>query len=277
MTCDECNELLVPYALDSLSSGDRAAVQSHLGSGCEACARSLSEFDETQARLPMSLPPLPPSPAVRSRLLARIASPESPPHDSARGLVADPTATRSRRPRAWRGWVQALVAGAVAAALTAGVSWSFLQRQRATIALLQAEVGRQRDELQQLRRSIQRNTETIALFSSPAVQLVSLQGTPAQPKARARVYWDQEQNAWHVYAANLAPLAGGKTYELWLINSAQRKVPAGTFEVNPLGQGSITAAAPTDAGRVVAVAVTDEPAGGSPQPTGKVQLLGEVR
>ncbi|HEU5180824.1 MAG TPA: anti-sigma factor, partial [Candidatus Polarisedimenticolia bacterium] len=66
----------------------------------------------------------------------------------------------------------------------------------------------------------------------------------------------------------------GKTYQLWLV-TAQAKISAGVFDPSS-EEAAGSVAVPTDAGAVVAAAVTPEPAGGSPQPTGKIILLGKI-
>ncbi len=48
------------------------------------------------------------------------------------------------------------------------------------------------------------------------------------------------------------------------------------FRPDQRGLGRVEAALPTDAGAIQAAAVTVEPAGGMPKPTGAILLLGQV-
>ena len=50
----------------------------------------------------------------------------------------------------------------------------------------------------------------------------------------------------------------------------------GTFDVDATGSATHRVAVPEDVGTIVAAAVTDEPVGGVPQPTGTIRLLGAV-
>jgi anti-sigma-K factor RskA len=131
-------------------------------------------------------------------------------------------------------------------------------------------------EIAALQSSVQDANETLRLLQAPGVQIVPVEGT-AQPQAFARVYLDHKSGTLYMYAAGLHAPAAGKTYQLWLLNDKQQAISSGTFDVDPHGQASIKRQTPQDVGRLVAVAVTDEPAGGSPQPTGTKQLVGKVQ
>jgi len=75
-------------------------------------------------------------------------------------------------------------------------------------------------------------------------------------------------------ALNLPQLAVGKIYQLWVVTK-QAPVSIGTFEV--AADGSVTGTMPISAEAAlnpVAVAVTIEPAGGVPAPTGPKVLVG---
>jgi anti-sigma-K factor RskA len=113
------------------------------------------------------------------------------------------------------------------------------------------------------------------MLRSPEVQVVPLRGG-AQPGAAGRLFFDRAAGRWYLHASGLAPAGAGKTYELWFIDAEQRKIPAGTYDVDAAGQATIEVAVPKDAGTLALAAVTDEPAGGVPQPTGQIQLVGEL-
>ncbi len=66
----------------------------------------------------------------------------------------------------------------------------------------------------------------------------------------------------------------GQTYQLWLIGAGSPPVSMGVFGVEPDGSGRLdTASVPAFTGEVT-VAVTVEPAGGVPLPTGPMVLMG---
>ncbi len=74
----------------------------------------------------------------------------------------------------------------------------------------------------------------------------------------------------------MKPPPPGREFELWFITPEQKKVPAGTFGVDVDGKAELVVQMPADLGLVALAAITDEPLGGSPQPTGAIQLAGKV-
>jgi anti-sigma-K factor RskA len=72
----------------------------------------------------------------------------------------------------------------------------------------------------------------------------------------------------------LAPPPPGKTYELWWITKQKGPEPAGTFTTEADKEAVAKVDAPPTGERVMASAITLEPAGGVPKPTGVMYLKG---
>jgi anti-sigma-K factor RskA len=110
--------------------------------------------------------------------------------------------------------------------------------------------------------------------------VVSLTTLPVQnPKVAgsnpaALMFRDRASNTWSLYARKLPPLAAGRTYELWLITSTGKKIPAGTFLPSPTGTAHVETTYALDHAALAAVAVTEEPAGGVETPTGPIVIAG---
>lgn len=109
-----------------------------------------------------------------------------------------------------------------------------------------------------------------------AARVVSMSGAEAQPQAAARIFWDESRGIWHVYVAHMKPTDPGRTYQLWFITPDQQKISAGTFEIGREGVGEIVVIVPPGLKRIAVAAVTEEPSGGVPQPTGAIQLVGKL-
>ncbi len=110
------------------------------------------------------------------------------------------------------------------------------------------------------------------------LQYVKLAGDATQqPGAHGRVFWDKDHNQWHVYVFDMKPPPAGREFELWFIMPDQKKVKAGMFNVDEKGRGSLFVDVPANMANVAVAAVTDEPMGGVDQPTGKVQLVGQIQ
>jgi anti-sigma-K factor RskA len=152
-----------------------------------------------------------------------------------------------------------------------------LDQNRRQIESLRMQVVRHDELIGSLQTTIQATGKTMRMLESPSVQVVAALGTEVQPTASARVFLDKSQGAVSFYASGLKPLPADKTYELWLINDKQKPIAAGTFDVNRAGEASLERKVPAEAGHIVLVAVTEEPAGGVPQPTGAIQIKGTIQ
>jgi anti-sigma-K factor RskA len=102
--------------------------------------------------------------------------------------------------------------------------------------------------------------QALSILNDPTTKDVSF----GQPAARGRVFVSAEKGVVFI-AAHLPSLDANKTFQLWFIPAQGNPISAGLFRSEAdasaiyVRQGPVTNAA--------AVAVTVEPAGGSPQPT----------
>ena len=102
---------------------------------------------------------------------------------------------------------------------------------------------------------------------------MSLDAQPAAPRARASAFLDSQNGRLFLYVENLDPLPPGQTYQIWLIVDGT-PVSAGIFDVQPDGSARLNGEPLPGFEGTVTVAVTVEPEGGVPQPTGPMVLLG---
>lgn len=115
---------------------------------------------------------------------------------------------------------------------------------------------------------------SVAILTAPDVARVDLAGQPVSPNASARAFWSRSRGM--VFnASNLPALPAGRTYQLWVVTS---EGPASAGLLTPDAQGSVseTFITPPDIPQPVAMAVTIEPAGGVPAPTGERFLVGTL-
>ena len=88
-----------------------------------------------------------------------------------------------------------------------------------------------------------------------------------------RLYWNRARGLVVVAAFDLPPAPAGRTYQLWAIKKGQAPVSVGTFNTLPGGRAVITLQMPAGFKPDLS-AVTEEPAGGSAQPTQQPFLVG---
>jgi anti-sigma-K factor RskA len=127
-------------------------------------------------------------------------------------------------------------------------------------------------ELTSVRRSAEEAQTLVVVLASSDLVRVDLAGQRSAPQARARAFWSRTRGLI-LTASNLPPLPAGRTYQVWIV-TPDAPVSAGLLRPGERGDVHAVFTTPRDVGRVAAVAVTIEPDGGVPAPTGEKYLVG---
>jgi len=251
---DEFETLAAVHAVGALDGEDRARLEAHLAEGCAQCERVLRESEEALSRVALAVPREIPPAHVRQQLLARL------------------DATAPRPLPQTRRWLPRAAAIAAAMLIAAGLGAGFMAahyEKRLGVVVREATTMRERlaQQDQALREQVRLYADVAELLRDPGTRVFAMQGTGPSPHAVGRVVW-HETRGGHVFVANLPAPPEGKTYELWTITGGAPR-PAGLFAPDASGKAQHTVAA---AGKVDVFAVTLEPAGGVPAPTGPIVL-----
>jgi len=271
LSCEVYDDRLMELALGTLAPDEGDALRDHLSRGCPRCAGRLAEFHTTLSLLPLALPAVAAPTGVRQRLIARAAESAARPDAQHRPSPVPgftPPAPKTR----W--WIGPAIGGALAASALLALGGAWL-RESQSVAQLNNELDHRQRQIVELRNALASEQETSRAIQSPAALMVSLEGAAA-PGGQGRIFMDPKLGKWWFAARGLKPLASDKTYEFWMIPHNQKPIPAGTFNVDSAGVGYLTGAVPPNIGSSVLAAVTDEPTGGLPQPTGQIQLKGSI-
>jgi anti-sigma-K factor RskA len=247
------------YALGALDGAELTEFEAHLAAGCATCAERLRETREALTLLPGALPPVAPPPSLRARVLDRVAAERSV------APVPAPPRPVARRGGVlwWAGW-----AGLAAAAALLVVVNAELRRSR-------AELGALQDRLATLQTQLAEREDALRFLSDPGVRHVSLAGLAPTPEASAWLLWDPATRRGLLLARGLPATPPGRAYELWAL-AGSRPVPAGLFTVDTTGRAVLRLPLLPADQTFDAFAVTLEPAGGVPSPTGPMHLHGKV-
>jgi anti-sigma-K factor RskA len=239
MTAD-IHTLTGAYAADALSEDERRTFEQHLAA-CEPCAQEVAELQATAARLGAASHEPPPD--MKAAVLARIDQVrQEPPRLSAdQAAVTDLDDRRVRR----SGWTRSLALPAAAVAVIAVLGLTALA------AGLNARLGDAETHASQL-------SEVLA---APDAQLVRTEGPDG---SHAQVVVSASRGEAVFVVAGMDPAPHEHTYELWLIDADGAR-PAGLFDVDERGRATRMMAGDLDG--TLAIGVTVEPLGGSPQPT----------
>lgn len=263
---DDPASLLPAYALHALPEADARAAEAFLAAGGERATAALGAWEETAAMLPYLLEPAAPAPQLRTRVLARVyadalAEPPAPgvlpgghPHAPFGPAVPSrlPVSLAARRaPTRLFGWVSGAVAAILLFAALGLGAWSASLQDG--VAVRDRVIADQRDELAAVG-----TTRTIA-------------GTQPGASARGELLRLANPQAAVLTISGLPPLAQGRVYQVWFIQGTT-PVGAGVFSPNP--DGSWSGLVRGDVTTARTIAITAEPTGGSPAPTGDIVAAG---
>ncbi|HEX4439511.1 MAG TPA: anti-sigma factor [Thermoanaerobaculia bacterium] len=259
-------ELVAAVALGMpLAGADRAELEAHLAEGCAVCEGLLADMRDASAALGASVPPAPPPPELRGRILASLGPSRAEAAAPARRAAAvTPSAPAS--PVIWR------VLAAAAALLLAIVVLDDARLRRAREEL-QSRTAELAARLNTSQTELAQRVLRARVLESEDVQMMMLGGQGPQPGARARVFWSPAARRGVLVASNLAPLPPDRQYELWVFHDG-KPYNAGVFDPDPQGRALFESKDFTQPA-AQNFAVTVEPRGGVPAPTGPIVLVGK--
>lgn len=232
----EVHALSGAFVLDALDERERASFTRHM-EACESCSLEVAELRETAARLADDVWSVPP-PRMREAVLARVAVTRQ-----------EPPLRRSRASRPHRqSWRHRTTMALVAASMVglAALSGVFIVQKQ------QGDSERAKIE---------------AVLSAPDA---ALRTSPLANGGHLTVVMSSSRDAAVVMLAQAQPFDQAHAYQAWKLRGGQ----ASSAGVMPAGKGDALLYV-TGLGGAEAIAVSLEPAGGSPQPTlvkGQVSL-----
>jgi anti-sigma-K factor RskA len=229
------------FALGTLEGAEYEEIQSLLARGDQECGRGVAEARAVVASLSYSAPQVTPPAQVRQRVLAAVVEP--------------------RQSRSWAPYLAwAVAAGLLIFAVLTG-------RRAQTLGVELASLQQRYDQLSTEHEKILTETETyrrvLAIVSAPGTRAVSLRA-PQSPQLQA--YWN-EPLGLVLAGQNVPAPAPDRTLQLWIIPAQGNPINAGIFRPDDTGRTLYITSPTVSIAQAAALAITDEPAGGQPQPT----------
>lgn len=125
----------------------------------------------------------------------------------------------------------------------------------------------------QLSEKLAVSDSLVMAMSGPGVKVYEMASSAVRQRG-AKMFFDQLTNRWTLITHNLDAAPTGRTYQLWLVTRSSQKISAGTFNTDAGGRAVVQATYALAAADLGAIAITEEPVGGSPQPTGDILIVG---
>ncbi|MEP6834642.1 MAG: anti-sigma factor [Gemmatimonas sp.] len=286
----ELRDMAPAYVLGSLNADEQTAFERALATS-EELAQEVRAYRAVVTRIG-SLDAVAPPPNIRARFLDRIATqqsaalptlPAAPPVADPRpftvstGNVAAPRTT-SNKSAEQRWWLIGIMGVGLAASLLFAVQRNSEVTTLTTSLAQRDSVLAQRDSIlgaRDLKLAQRDSALNTVLEAERNLVMVSLVSAPTNA-AGIQFFWNVKQGTAMIHAFHLKPAAPGRTYQLWLIKDG-KPVPSRVFNADPDERGLVWGIQmPADTKGVTAVAITDEPAGGSPQPTTTPFMVGAL-
>jgi len=253
------------YALGSPDADEKRAIESHLAS-CAACRRALAEAQGRIALLAFSAPRVAPSPAVKQRLLQQIRADESA--FAAHSRKVPQPSREAERSGFFARWSNAVLVPATAL-LAIATFWLWAQNRR-----LDRDLANMNGTLEQQRRDLKDARELAELIESRDTATIELAAQPGRPVGKAHVMYNAKMGML-IYDGELTAAPAAKSYQLWLVPMNGSPISAGVFNPHE-GQPDRWMMNLPKGVAAKAFAITIEPAGGMPHPTGPMVMMGSA-
>jgi anti-sigma-K factor RskA len=260
--CAKFRELLEAYALGALDAPERAALEAHLATGCDDCAKALAEARWLVSQLAYLAPEARPSDMLKGRLLQTVRAEAQAAKQSASAKSAIPF------------WMWAGVAALFVATIYSAWNAQRLQRDIQRSDNIAAALLQRRNQLEAQLEDAKR--EATILVDPASVKIALASPDPQTPPLEA---------AWHsqlgiVLTGQKTPAPPGtRVLQLWLIPKAPGGKPIPSLTIRPDADGKfvlLVANPPELMAQTKALAITEEPEGGSPAPTTTPRWVGGV-
>ncbi len=257
MDCAQLREFYEDYALGVLEGPELAELEAHLARGCEVCAAGVERARWLVSQLAFAAPEQTPPAAARAKLMQAVR----------------PSAERAPRRSWFPVWVWLPAAAAILFALYTVNENRKLQQD---IAQLDTSLHTAQEQRQTLQAERERYASAMAIMAAPGTRRVEMKASASNmPALSAYVH---TQMGVVIDARNIPMPAAGRTFQLWMVPKAGKGAPISMGLYMPDANGNVltVAAPPQNVGDMAALAVTDEPNGGSPQPTSKPMWVGPL-
>jgi anti-sigma-K factor RskA len=269
------------YALGALDAPERAELEAHLATGCAECAKAIAEARWLVAQLAYLAPEAFTSDMLKGRLMQTVRS-------EAKSSPPVWTGAKTKTPSGIPYWLSAGIAALLL--LTFYFAWD---AHRLKEELRAANEQNQRNEqlaasTQDERAAVQQKLAAMEVQMAKMHRETAILTDPASVKitlAAQKIQAPQMVAMWHakygiVLTGQKVPMpSGNRVLQLWLIPKTAGGKPMPSMTVRPDANGNfviLVSNPPATSSNTKALAITEEPAGGSAAPTTTPKWVGAM-
>jgi anti-sigma-K factor RskA len=262
MDCEQLAPLYEEYALGVLEGEERAEVEAHLARHCAQCTPGIEKARWVVAQLAHASPEAQPPESLKGKIL-----------DAAKSSVNVTEFAKASPPSravfpiwAW--------AAAAALALMTGYSIRQMGNQSTQLAALRQQMRIAMLQNKALQDQLEVGRQIAYVMTSPeSMPLKLMPKDKNMPMVHAYLH---PHMGVAITAEQMPSMPAARTLQLWFVPKTGKPMSIAIF--HPDTQGQIAVIAPVNMPRneIAALAVTEEPAGGSPQPTSNPAWMAQV-
>jgi anti-sigma-K factor RskA len=262
--CDQFRERIEAYALGALDPEERVALEVHLAAGCPDCTRAVEEARWLVSQLAYTAPEAAPSDMLKGRLMRTVRAEAQ--------SQAKPHAMPSKSAVPF--WLLAGVAALFVFSIYSAWNTRRLQGEIREANNRAAALLQERQETEQ--ELLLAKREAMILMDPSSIK-IALKGSDTQgPQLEAK--WHSQWGVV-VMGENIPMPSPHHVLQLWFIPKAAGKMPMPSMMVRPDANGKfvlLVSNPPESMDATKALAISEEPEGGSPWPTNPPRYSGGV-
>jgi anti-sigma-K factor RskA len=267
MNCEQLAALYEEYALGVLEGEERAELEAHLTRTCPACTPGVAQARWVVAQLALAAPDAQPPASLRGKIMDAV----KPSADTARTVVPiekpKPATQRAMFP-AWA-WI-----AAAALALITGYAIRQMNNQNIQLAQLRKQMKFATIQNKALQNQLDMDRMVAMVMMSPDSMPLKLMPTDKNmPMVHAYLH---PHMGVAITADQMPSMPSARTLQLWFVPKTGKPMSVAIFHPDAGGQIALVAPVNMPRSEIAALAVTEEPAGGSPQPTTPIAWMAQV-
>ena len=269
MECEQLAPLYGEYALGVLEGDERAELEAHLARGCPTCVPAVAKARWVVAQLALAAPDAQPPLALHDKILDAVRTSPDANRASipAEGPFEKPAGNRPIFP-AWA-W-----AAAAALALLTGYSVRQMSLQTTQLVELRREMKLATLQTQALKDQLDEGRMVASVMMSPdSMPLKLMPKEKNMPMVHAYVH---PHMGVAITADEMPSMPAARTLQLWFMPKKGQPMSVAIFRPDSQGQIALVAPVNMPMNEIAALAITEEPAGGSPQPTSGIAWMAQV-
>jgi hypothetical protein len=269
MTCERLAPFYEKFALGVLEGKECAEIEAHLARACPKCKAGVARARWVVVQRTLAAPDAQIQAALRAKFM------DTAKMSTGAARTGVPTAEAKPKPSpqhsifpAWA-WT-----AAVALALFTGYTIRQMSNQNDQLAQLRKQMKLASMQNQSLQTQLDIDHMVAMIMVSP--DSMSLKLTPKDNYMPVMHAYLHPHMGMAITAAEMPSMPSVRTLQLWLLQKTGKPVSAAIFHPDAVGQIALVAPLTLPLSEITALAVSEEPAGGSAQPTAPISWMAQT-